>query len=169
VALAQAHSLRRKVLREVAFLYKKRQKIAPSKRHFRRPFITQRGSDMPPSISNRNLHLLEKPVKPFFHVSFSKKSRSQFGWHQKLKVQHILPLHAPSQKRGYDGQTQAPAFVPFVTGLKCCVGESFSKTREKSATLTVSARSNSHFHILISSVYLFHRSPVFKALHDIRV
>ena len=31
------------------------------------------------------------------------------------KTESILPLYAPAQKRGYDGETQSPAYVSFVT------------------------------------------------------
>jgi hypothetical protein len=37
-------------------------------------------------------------------------------WEERNGPEHILPLHAPTQKRGYDGQTKATGFVLFVTG-----------------------------------------------------
>jgi len=39
----------------------------------------------------------------------------------------ILPLYAASQERGYDGQAQAPAFVPFVSGWSVALGKVFLK------------------------------------------
>ncbi len=49
-----------------------------------------------------------------------------------FKSESILPIHAPPKKRGYDGQTQAPGLVPFVT-VEVLNREKFFKNKEEAA------------------------------------
>jgi len=74
------------------------------------------------------------------------RQRSKFGIALPAKAEHILPLPAASQKRGYDGQTQ-PHIRSMCSWVEVLHRVKFFRIREKLPLLTVSARSNSHFHI----------------------
>ena len=69
-----------------------------------------------------------------------------------FKTESILPLHAPSKKRGYDGQTKPPDSLRLLLVEVLHWGK-FLDDRGEVTKLDVSARSNSHFHTRVGAEF----------------